>query len=121
MICAESDEGIGRRAAVHAGVEVGVRAAGFDLGVDHAAQTDAEGGQIGREHFGVGDEGDIGFESVAVLADKGGDPLPANFLFAFDDDADVERQFAVVGGEAATSSALTCIHSWPLSSTAPRA
>jgi hypothetical protein len=55
-----------------------------------------------------------------MLADEGGDSLAADFFFAFDDDADVERQLASVGVQQ-DSSALTCIHIWPLSSTAPRA
>ena len=62
MICADRDEGVGRRAAVHAGVKIGFGAADFDLGVDHAAQADAEGGQAGREELGVGDKREVGLE-----------------------------------------------------------
>ncbi len=96
---AEGDERVGRGAAVHAGVEVGAGAAGFNLGVDHAAQADAEGGDAGGEHFGVGDEGDVGLELVGVLADEGGDAFSADLFFAFEEDADVDGELAVVGGE----------------------
>ncbi len=57
----DGDEGVGRGSAVHAAVEVGACAVDFDFGVDHAAEADAEGGQAGGEHVGVGDEGDVGF------------------------------------------------------------
>ena len=62
MMCASETEGIGRSAAVHAGVEIGFGAADFELGVDHAAQADAESGQAGREEFGVGDQREVGLE-----------------------------------------------------------
>ncbi len=97
MICAERDEGIGRCAAVHAGVQIGVCAADFDLGVDHAAQADAERGKAGREELGVGDEREVGFEIGGLGGDVGGNSLPSHFFFAFEEDADVERQLAVVG------------------------
>ncbi len=58
----QRDEGIGRRAAVHAGVQIGICAAHLELGVDHAAQADAKGRQAGREQLRVGDEREIGFE-----------------------------------------------------------
>ena len=96
---AEGEEGVGGGAAVHAGVEVGAGAADFDLGVDHAAQADAEGGDAGGEHFGVGDEGDVGLELVGVLADEGGDAFAADFFFALEDDADVDGELAFVRGE----------------------
>jgi len=82
-------------------VEIGAGSAGFDLGVDHAAQADAEGGKLGGEHLCVGNEGDVGFELVAVLADEGGDAFAADLFLAFEDDADVDGEFAVVCGEEA--------------------
>ncbi len=96
---AEGDEGVGSGAAVHAGVQVGAGAAGLDLGVDHAAQADAERGQVGREHLGVGDEGDVGLQLVAVLADELGDSLAADLFLAFEDDADVDGELAAAGDE----------------------
>ncbi len=56
-------DGIGRGAAVDAGVQVVAGAFDEQLGVDHAAQADADGGQLGREHFGVADHGGIGLEA----------------------------------------------------------
>jgi len=43
----QGDEGIGRRATVHSRVQIGAGAAHLQLGVDHAAQADAEGRQAG--------------------------------------------------------------------------
>ena len=72
----EGDEGIGRGAAVHAGVKVGARATGFDFGVDHAAQADAERGQVGREHFGVGDQRNVGLSWSGCSRTKAAIPSP---------------------------------------------
>ena len=58
----EGDERIGRRAAVHAGVQIGLCAAHLELGVDHAAQSDAKRRQAGRKHIGVGDKREVGLE-----------------------------------------------------------
>ena len=45
----ESEKGIRRRAAIHARVEIDLGAVCFDLGVDQAAQADAERRKIWRE------------------------------------------------------------------------
>ena len=71
-----ASERIGGCAAVHAGVEVGLGAADFDLGVDHAAQTDAKSGQAGSEEFGVGDEGEVGLEVGGLDATYSAIPSP---------------------------------------------
>ena len=52
----QSNKRIGRGAAVHAGVQVGLCAAHFELGVDHAAQADAQRGQSRRKQLGIGDQ-----------------------------------------------------------------
>ena len=88
----EGDEGIGRRAAVHAGVEIGFGAADFEFGVDHAAQADAEGGQAGGEEFGIGDEREVSLEIGGLGGDVVGNSLPSHFFFAFKEDADIERE-----------------------------
>ena len=59
---ADGDEGIGRRAAIHAGVQIGLGAAHFEFGVDHAAKADAKRRQAGRKQLGVGDQREIGLE-----------------------------------------------------------
>ena len=86
----EGDEWIGGCAAVHAGVEIGLGAADFELGVDHAAQADAERGQAGCEQFSVGDEGEVCLEIRGFGGNVLGNSLPSHFFFAFEDDADVE-------------------------------
>ena len=97
MICASADERIGRRAAVHAGVQIGFCAAHFDLGVDHAAQADAKRGQAGRKELGVGDQGKVGLEVGGLRGNVVRNSLPSHLFFAFEQDADVERQRAVRG------------------------
>ena len=97
MISIRREQRVGRRAAVHAGVQVGGRALRLDLGIHQAAQADAQRGQVGREQFGVGDQREVRLQLVLVLADVVGNGLAADFLFAFQDDAHVDRQLAVAG------------------------
>ena len=104
----QGHEWIGRSAAVHAGVQIGFCAAHFDFGVDHAAQADAESGQAGREELGVGDQGKVGLQVGRLGGDVVGNSLPADFFFAFEDDAHVERQRLLAA--SSDSSALTCAH-----------
>jgi hypothetical protein len=77
-------------------VEIGSGAAGLDLGVDHASQADAEGGQLGGEHLGVRDEGKIGLEAVALLANKAGDLFAANFFLSFKYYAYIDGKYMVI-------------------------
>ena len=58
----QRDKRIGRRAAIHAGVQIGLCAAHFELGVDHAAQADAKRRQAGRKQLGVGDQREVGLQ-----------------------------------------------------------
>ena len=97
----EGKEGVGGGAAEDAGVKVGAGALDFDFGVDHAAQADAEGGEVGGEHVGVGDEGDVGEKIFGVFADKGGDAFAADLFLALEDDSDVYGELAAVCGEEA--------------------
>ena len=59
---------IGRRAAVDARVQVVIRALHVQFAVHDAAQSDADGGQLGREHLGVADHGGVGLEPRAASA-----------------------------------------------------
>ena len=93
----QGHEGIGRRAAVHAGVQIGLGAAHFKLGVDHAAQAHAQGGQAGRKELGIGDQGKVRLQLGRLGGDKARNSLPSHLLFAFEQDAHVERQLAVGG------------------------
>ena len=93
----------------------------FDFGIDQAAQADAQSRKIGREQFGIAHQREVGFQLRLLLADVGRNGLASNFFLAFKDALHVDGQLAVVAAASATSSALTCIQSWPLSSTAPRA
>ena len=58
--------------------------------------------------------------SVVALLRMYSHGFAADFFFAFEDDLHVDGQLAAVGLEE-DSKAFTCIQSWPLSSTAPRA
>jgi hypothetical protein len=80
-------------------VQILLCAANLKLGVDHAAQADAEGGQAIGKQLGIGDQGEVGLELGGLGSDKGRNSLSANFLFAFENDADVEGQLAIVGGK----------------------
>ena len=96
MISISAEERIGRRAAVHAGVQIGLGAHRFDFGIDQAAQSDAQSGEIGRKQFGVADQREIGLQLCLFLAHIGRDRFAANFFFAFDDELHIQRQLAVV-------------------------
>jgi hypothetical protein len=91
MMRANASSGFG---AVHAGVQVGHRTRGFKFGVAHAAQADAQRRQIGCEHFRIGDQRKICFETVRVLAYEARDAFATNFFFAFDDHAHIDGQLA---------------------------
>ena len=93
----QREERIRRGAAVHAGVQIDLGADGFDLGVDQAAQADAQRGKIGREKFGVADQREIGFQLGFLLADILGDRFAADFFFAFKNYFHVDGQLAVAG------------------------
>src|SRR5579875_2195887 len=91
---AERDEGVGRGAAVHAGVQIGPGSADFDFGVDHAAQADAEGGQFRGKELGVGDEREVRLEPLGIFLNECGDLLAADLFFALQQDANIDGQLA---------------------------
>ena len=91
----EGEQGIRRRAAVHAGVQIGLGAHRFDLGVDQTAQADAQRGKIGREKFGIADQREIGLQLGFLLAHIFGDGLAADFFFPFEKNLHVDGQLAV--------------------------
>ena len=76
----QREERIRRCAAVHAGVQIGLGAVRFDLGIDQAAQSDAQRGKIGREQFGVADQREVGLQLGFLLADVFGDRLRRRLL-----------------------------------------
>src|SRR3974390_732581 len=95
----ETEDRVRSGATVHAGVQIDLGAFGFDLGVEQAAQADAERGNVGRKQLGVGDQGEVGLQLLfagvglhVVL-----DAFAADFFFALDEHADVDGQLAVAG------------------------
>ena len=82
---------IGRHAAVHAGVQVYASAGGFQFGVNHAAQADAQRGQVRRKHFGIRHQRHIGLQPLRMLAHELSNRFAADFLFAFDEQANIDR------------------------------
>ena len=77
-------------------MEVALGSGGFDFGVDEAAQTDAECWDSLGVKGSVGHQRDVGFELARIVFDVLGDRLAANFLFAFNQELDVQRELAVV-------------------------
>ena len=88
---------IGGNSAVHAGMQIGHGAAGFEFGVNHAAQADAQRGQLGGKHFRVGDESKIGLQAIRMLAHIFCDGFAAHLFFAFDEQPHVYWKLAVAG------------------------
>ena len=93
----QGEERIRGSASVHAGVQVGLGAVGFDFGVDQTAQADAQRGKIGREEFGVADQREISFQLGFLLDDVFVDGFAADFFFAFENHFHVDRQLAAAG------------------------
>ncbi len=87
-------DGVGSGAAVDPRMQVDLGAFDHQFSVDNAAQADAQRGQLGREHFGVADDGGVRFEVGRLAADILLDVLAAYLLFPFDQEADVHRKLA---------------------------
>ena len=94
---------IGRRAAIHAGVQIVIRALHVHFAVDDAAQAHADGGQFGREHLGVADHGGVRLQPRRLRCHVRFDVLAAGLLFAFDQELHVHRQAAVVFSRPSTA------------------
>lgn len=92
----QREERVGSGSAVHTGVKIGFGASAFDFRIDQTAQADAERREIGREEFGIADQGEIRFELFAFFANVGSDGFASYFFFAFHDDFEIERELAAV-------------------------
>ncbi len=87
---------VGRRAAINSGVQIMIGALHDQFAIHDAAQPHADGGQLGREHFGVADDGGVGFDRGPACEDVAFDVFAADFFFAFDQEFHVDRQPAVL-------------------------
>ena len=94
-------ERVGRGAAVDAGVEILRGAFDVEFTENAATEAGAEGGQIGREHFGVADEGGVGLQGFTVGGDVGFQMIAAILFFAFDQHFDIDGELAIAGDGAA--------------------
>ena len=68
--------------------------------IHHAAQSDADGRQFGREHLGIADHRGVGSQTGRTGLHVLFDMLAAGFLFAFDEELHVHGQFAVAAQQA---------------------
>ena len=91
----QSEDRVGRRAAVHSRMQILRRTASLDLGVDQSAQADAQRRDAFGVQLGIGNQRDIGLELGGILGDILGDGRAADFLFAFDQELHVHRKLAV--------------------------
>ena len=62
--------------------------------VHEAAQSDADGGQFGREHFGIADHGGIGGKARRLALDVGLDVFAACLFLAFEQELHVDGELA---------------------------
>jgi hypothetical protein len=83
--------GVRRRAAVFAGVEVALGRADGDLGVADAAQRGVHRGPPRRDVRHVGHQHGVGAQPVRLAFEDVLQDLRSEFLFAFDQEAKVER------------------------------
>ena len=116
----QAEDRVGRGAAVQAGVQIAIGAAGFHFHVDQAAQTDAQGRKAFGVELRVGDQRDIGLELGWIFRDELADGCAADLFFAFDQELQIDGQLARCTARSA-STALMCMYIWPLSSDEPRA
>ena len=120
MISISAKKRIRSGAAVHARVQIGHRARGFNFGVNQPAQPDAQCRKIGGEQLRVGDQREVGFQLAGLLRTYSAIASPPTSSSPSNMNSHVDRQLAAAALKS-DSNAFTCIQSWPLSSTAPRA
>jgi len=75
-------------------VQIARRALRFHFHVAEAAEADAERGDAFGVEGRVGDEGDVSLQLLLVFGDVFRDGRAADFLFAFDEHFDVQREGA---------------------------
>jgi hypothetical protein len=90
----QGNEGIGRGAAIDAGVQIRPRPHRLQFGVDHAPQPNTQRRQAGSKHLRVGDQGEVGLELLRMFAHKLRDALAAHLLLAFEKHPHVDGQAA---------------------------
>ena len=83
-----------RGAAEDAGMQIAVGGLDLHFVVDQPAQRGGDRRRIGVPHAGVADQREVRLEVGLVLFKKRNEILRSDFLFALDDDGDVERQRA---------------------------
>ncbi len=81
-----------RAAAEHAGMQIAIGGLDLDLVIDQSAQRGGDRRRIRVPHAGVAHQREVGLELVLVFLEKRNEILRPDFLFALDDDGDVDRQ-----------------------------
>ena len=69
-------------------------AARFQFGVNKAAQAGGDGGEFRREHFRIADQRRVSFQPLRVGRHVLLDVFASHFLFAFEQELDVDGQLA---------------------------
>ena len=106
----QRDERIRRRAAKRSGMQIAPGSLGFQFGVDHAAQADAQSRQTRGKHRGIRDQGKVGLELLRVFAQELGNSLPSHLLFAFDQHPDIDGQASSGGLEQRLQGLHVAVH-----------
>src|SRR5208282_3490770 len=86
---------IGDGTAIDARVQIAYRAGQRDLIIVEAAETIGNGGHAFAEHGGIGNEESVSLQLFLMILDIIPKADTADFLFAFDQHFDVDREFPV--------------------------
>ena len=95
----QAEHRVGRRAAVQSRMQIASRTAGFDLGVDQAAQAHAQRRDAFGVEFRIGYQRDVGLELRGIFRDVFGDRFAADFFFPFDQKLQIDGERAVDGAQ----------------------
>src|SRR5579884_2196168 len=87
---------VGRRAAIHARMQVARWARRLYLEIDEPSQAHAQRRDAIGKHFSIGDQSDIRSELLSMLPDVLRDRFATDLLFALNQEFDIQRQLAFV-------------------------
>src|SRR2546426_9055006 len=77
-------------------MQIDLWAGDFQLERDHSAQSVTQRRRPLRDHSSVGYDDHVALQGITIFLEKFSKVLAADFLFAFNDKIDIDRQIAVL-------------------------